>query len=417
MKRKAVGIHVFAGGFTVGVQRVFDVAHQLEAHGFGLETAEAMCNLKCINDEEAKWPDVEGEFAFGNPRCTGFSTITSGYDETAHGPWSKQTCDIHQLCEYAAGRYDIVIWESVQQAYTVGKPLLDYLRDEIFGPKHYRVAHVFVNAGSFGNAQQRKRYFFVAYRDDRNFNVTPPTIDPYYATMYDAIYSLRERETKKWWPTDLDYEFDSYNELSADEEECIKRLPNGWCLNRMGRHAPEFLTPKYRFTWDTRTSDLPFSLHSVVRTNWLRPSPTLHSSASRFIHPHLDRPLTIGEISTIMGWPRIPIGKNPIGQIVKGIVPDVGQWLAEQALSYLNNEWGDDDFESSYNPITMTWEGRDTTGAIEKNFDLTKYVGSQFDMERYPSDVVEQVRNSRFNVALSNLRDLRERPTSRKSER
>jgi len=114
---KAVGCHVFAGGFTMGVKRVFDVECQLESHGFGKETCEAVAKVPFVNRPDANWPDVEAQFLYGNPRCTGFSCITSGYDEDTHGPWAKQTEDIHQLCNYAAGRYDIIIWESVQQAF------------------------------------------------------------------------------------------------------------------------------------------------------------------------------------------------------------------------------------------------------------------------------------------------------------
>ena len=101
-KYTGVGIHVFAGGFTLGVQEVMNVETQLEAHGpFGQASAEQIVKVEWINDKAANWPDVTADFAFGNPRCTGFSTITAGYDEGTHGAWAKQTCDIHQLCEYA----------------------------------------------------------------------------------------------------------------------------------------------------------------------------------------------------------------------------------------------------------------------------------------------------------------------------
>jgi len=39
-KRRALGVHVFAGGFTAGVKRVFEVDAQLEVHGLGVRTAE-----------------------------------------------------------------------------------------------------------------------------------------------------------------------------------------------------------------------------------------------------------------------------------------------------------------------------------------------------------------------------------------
>jgi site-specific DNA-cytosine methylase len=397
---KAVGIHVFAGGFTYGVQQECEVVAQLERHGFGGATCEAMCEIPFINDKEGNWPDIEADFAYGNPRCTAFSTITAGYSDSVHGPWANACEDIHDLCNYAIGRYDCVIWESVQQAYSTGRPLLNYIRDEICAPKHYRVAHILLNAASMGNAQQRKRYFFVAYRDDRNFNIQPPAISPYTPVVADAIYDLRERETHEsdLYSTNYDYDFDSYLQLTPDEKACVPHLPNGWDTNRLARYGTYLLPDKYKETWKWRTSDMPFSMHCPHRLNWLRPHPTIHSSAGRFIHPWLHRPLTVGELATVMGWPRIPVGPNPIGQIAKGVCPEVGTWLAQQVRLYLNNHWGNDDWESSYDHHKCEWVGRDTHGAIEKTFNLTRYTGGVVNHERYPKDVL---RRHNFNVDSS----------------
>lgn len=390
---KAVGIHVFAGGFSMGVQRACNLTCQLETHGFGRETMEKIVKVPFINDKQANWPDIrDAQFCFGNPRCTGFSTITSGYGEDVHGPAAKCTVDIHQLCNYAAGRFDVIVWESVQQAYSVGKPLLDYLVKEVFEPKHYRVAHVFINAASFGNAQQRKRYFFVAYRDDRNFNIVPPDISSYYNTVHGAIGHLKDRETHagKLYG-DHEYDFDTYVDLSDDEWAVVPHLPNGWCMNIFAKYRTHLLPPRMMTTWKLRASDMPFSMHCIGRINYNRPSPTIHSSACRMIHPELDRPLTVGELATIMGWPDIPVGSAPSAQIAKGVVPDVGQWLAEQAILCIDNHWGKDDFESSFNDNTGEWEGRDCESErpLEKVFNMTKFVGK--DYRHYDDSAIRRV--------------------------
>lgn len=391
MELTAVGIHVFAGGFTQGIQ---DAGHKvkvhLETHNFGIETSQKICNIEGINDEEANWPKCEGHWVFGNPRCTAFSTVTSGdvYNKSnAHGAFGKQTCDIHQLCEYAAGKYDVVIFESVQQCYTTGRELLNYLIKEHFEPKHYRIAHLFINAATFGNSQQRRRYFFVAYRNNRNFNIQPPEINPYQNFLYDSIYHLRNRQTNKVHPGALEYDFDSYGDLTPDEWKCLSHLPNGWGLNTLAQYATDILPEAYQFRWNYRISDLPFSLHAIFRLNWLRPAPTLFSSSVRWIHPDENRPVTIGELSTMMGWREgtIPVGQWPVRQISKGIVPAVGKWLAEQVELYFNNHWSSDDYESTFNANTGTWEGEDTTNRLEKIFDLTTYKPYYIDDDRYKS--------------------------------
>lgn len=396
----AVGCHVFAGGFTVGVQKRMKVDVQLERHGFGLDTARAMCGVDCV---EYPWPKTHGDLLYGNPRCTGFSTITAGYSPDCHGPYSKQCQDIWDLCLYGIEhKFPVIIWESVQQAFSTGRPLLDKLRDEHFVPAGYRIAHLLLNAASFGNCQQRKRYFFVAYkRENGPFNISPPDIDGHLHSVYDAIWKKRMRQCREGvvWSKDAEYDEDCYARLTPDEKVVVPLLPNGMCLNEFARWQFDDLPQAFKNTWTLRDSNMPFSMHCIGRTQWLRPSPTLHSSASRFIHPTADRPLSIGELATIMGWPQIPVGPNPIGQIAKGIVPAVGTWLAEQVGYHLSGAWGKDDYESSYNAHKCEWIGDGSVGKEEKVFNLTAYCGQKgYDLMDHDAHEVRECHLHRLNV-------------------
>lgn len=399
MGRKAVGIHVFAGGFTSGVQRVFDVDTQLETHNFGLETAKAMCGVETINEPDANWPDIKADFCYGNPRCTGFSCITSGYNETSHGPWSKQTLDIHQLCNYAVNRFPVICWESVQQAFTTGQELLDRLRDSIFVPNGYRIAHVLMSTASFGNAQHRKRYFFIAYDKDLKFNIEPPKLPFWKGTLYDAIYDMRHRETfpAKLYSRDVEYGENNHLQLTPHEEELIKILPNGFCANRFAKFQWHRLPQKMKNEWLLRCSPTPFSMHCVQRLSWCVTCPTIHSNAARWIHPEHHRPLTVGEVATIMGWSRTPIGPTPIGQIAKGVCPDAGEWIAQQVKLSLDGVWGNDDWESSYDNNNGEWVGRDTHNEVEKTFNLTRYIPSGYDIDRFKCTVQKYKLNVELN--------------------
>jgi site-specific DNA-cytosine methylase len=357
-----------------------------------------MCSIETVDCPPADWPRIEANVVYGNPRCTGFSTITAGYGADCHGPWAKACQDIHDLTAYALNNYDVIVWESVQQAFTVGRPLLDYLVNDVYGPAGYRVAHLLLNAASFGNAQQRKRYFFVAYRGHKNFNVSPPEIEPHYPVTYDALWDLRDRKTHAGdihSKQGTDYNFDTHTDLTTHEWECLHILPNGWDLNLLARWDLERMPKKYQDCWRYRTSDMPFSMHGIVRLNWCRPHPTIHSSACRFVHPERHRPLTVGEISTVMGWPCIPVGPNPVAQIAKGVCPEVATWLGHQVQYYLDDAWGSEDWESSYCPKRCEWVGSDAHGKLEKTFDLTKYVGTIFDRSRYDVDMLQR---HRFNV-------------------
>lgn len=399
---KAVGIHVFAGGFSIGVRREFEVSEQLEIHGFGRETVEQRLGMEFTNvGSWEKWPVRDVQFAYGNPRCTGFSSITCGYGEEAHGPWSAPTQDIWDFCRYVIkADIPIAIWESVQQAYSTGRPLLDKLRDDLFVPAGYRIAHILLNYGSFGNAQQRKRYFFVAYKGG-NFNIVPPELQDHMSTTYDAIWSDRGRSTYQMSSDQVngreEYTRDGHYPLSDNEWHAVPSIPPLVSLNGLAKNRPDLLCPDHRRVWDTRASGLPFSLHCIVRTAWTKPFATIHSSASRFLHPDRDRPVTVGELARVMGWGDvIPAGGKPVAQIAKGVVPEAGQWLAQQAKMFLEGRWTTEDWESSYDHNRGVWVGRDTHGAVEKEFNMTSYFPKTIGLERFPDDVFSRI--SRENV-------------------
>lgn len=388
MKHKGVGVHCFAGGFTMGMKKVLPVVGQLEIHNFGRATCEAH-DTKFMNADNWKnWcefkPTWEGcSFCYGNPRCTSFSSYSVGSGATVRGPYAKPTRDIWDLCEFGIhANLDLIAFESVQQAYTVGRPLLNTLRDDLFIPNHYRIAHLFVNTAAEGNAQKRRRYFFVAYRDNKNFNVMRPSLPKYQTTVGDILKPLIKRKTHEGplCSKTENYTADTYMKFSDNDKAIILNLRQGETYATIARDRPEEfkkISPFHYDKWISRTSEIPFSLHAPFCLRWDGPCSTIASSAFALIHPTLKRPLTVLEIAALMGWLKdfIPIGPQPVGQIGKGIVPATGSWLGEQIELYLDNMWGDDDFSSSYNHHTKQWIGENHTDKpVEKVFKLTNYL-------------------------------------------
>jgi len=389
---KGVGIHCFAGGFTMGVKRVLPVVGQLELHDFGRETCEAH-HTEFMNadswegwwDYRSRWKDCL--FCYGNPRCTAFSSYSAGAGCDVRGPFAGPTRDIWDLCEFGIrANLDLISFESVQQCYTVGRELLDVLVGKLHANR-YRVVHLFVNTAAEGNAQKRRRYFFVAYRNDRNFNVMMPDLPKYRTTVGDVLdrpefQNRLVHEGKLYGKTNTNYDRDTYVNLSPLEKELIPYLHQGQSFNDFARNNEndlKRLSSAYFEKWKHRTSEIPFSLHSPTRLKQNGHCPTISSTSTRLIHPTKSRPLTVSEIAAMMGWPKsfIPVGPNPIGQIGKGVVPATGEWFAEQVKLYLENYWDDEDFESNYNHRVKRWIGNEftkTNGPIEKVFRLTDYL-------------------------------------------
>lgn len=392
MRLKGVGVHCFAGGFTLGVRTVLPTVGQLEIHNFGGDTARK-AGITFMNADSWRawdaykktWQDCQ--FCYGNPRCTAFSSYSAGASDKARGPNAACTQDIWDLCRFGLhADLDVIAFESVQQCYTVGRPLLNRLRDELFVPAHYRIAHLFVCTAAEGNAQRRKRYFFVAYRDNKNFNVSKPVLPVRCTTVRDVLEEPRfadaeVREYKLNGKNNVDYDADCYTELTQDEKSVLQYMQEGWSLNALAMAYDKSLSEinaRFGQLWQHRTSYLPFSLHGAmrIRNDWF--CPTITSTSERLIHPTEDRPLTVGEIAAMMGWPEghIPVGPDPVAQIGKGVVPATAAWLAAQIRDYLEDVWGEDDFESTYR--SGDWFGTDYTRTldhpVEKVFNMTAYL-------------------------------------------
>lgn len=375
---QALGCHVFAGGFSNGVMKEIPVVGQLELHGLGYETVKKQLGIEIFHAERWEdWPKMKPDVLFGNPRCTGFSNLTGGYGDAIHGPFAKCTQDIRDLCEYGVEQdIPIICWESVQQAYTTGKPLVDWLIENKFRPNDYRICHLFLSAATFGNAQNRRRYFFVAYKKNLKFNCDLPTL-PTQATVGQKINSLMGLRTAPASAIafrDGFYDGESHYNHASDLP-MYPLLRQGESLSNVCERDLALVkrtSTKHYNVWIHRESDLPFSLHAAVRLDPDKRCPTLASSCHVYVHPELDRSITVREAATLMGWNYVPIGGMPFYQIAKGICPEVGTWLAQQFKYSLNGTWGEDDWESTYTRGGH-FEGRETT-AEEKIFNFTRFV-------------------------------------------
>lgn len=347
---EAVGVHVFAGGFTMGIkqQRGVTVTRQLETHGLGRETVEQVIGVPFEQTESwSDWPRCKPCLVFGNPRCTGFSCITSGYDGDTHGPLAKQNRDIWDLCQYGAKvKADFIVWESVQQAFNKGALLREMLMKDVF-KKRYKIAHVLATAASFGCSQDRRRYFFVARR--RGLKLAwrqPPWLER--PTIMDVLRDVKHADAPhavSKMHAHGNYSGSSYSDLSREEWLIVPHIPQGWDLNRVASARPAVLKavsrPMY-MAW-LGGSDMAFSMHCVMRPVADRGSPTLFSSRCRMIHPELDRPVTVAEFAALMCWPNrvIPRGPDPFAQMAKGVCPPLGKWVAQSLTDSLRGEGED----------------------------------------------------------------------------
>jgi site-specific DNA-cytosine methylase len=180
---KAVSVHGFGGGFTLGaVQAGFDLEATMSRQvGFGVYSTLANRHLlgqhwPSIAGPPETWDTMEADMIFGNPPCSGFSTLSSKGFRGLTSPINEY---MWELIRYA-GRVKpaIVVWESVQGTFRQGLPLMRQLHDELqrISGLDYHLTHVLHNNASVGGVSNRKRYFWVASRVP--FGVEVGGVDP-----------------------------------------------------------------------------------------------------------------------------------------------------------------------------------------------------------------------------------------------
>lgn len=178
-KLRAVDVHGFGGGFTLGAaQAGFDIIAK-KSRGTGFGVLNCLANRHIIpggwdvqSEEPYLWTvDEDVDYVFGNPPCSGFSTLTSS---KYRGQDAKVNDYMWEFVRHAAKLAPkIAVFESVQQTFTQGRELLSALLDTLIEESgyNYRLYHVLHNNASLGGGSNRRRYYWTAVRADIAFGV------------------------------------------------------------------------------------------------------------------------------------------------------------------------------------------------------------------------------------------------------
>ena len=198
-KLRAVDVHGFGGGFTLGAaQAGFNIISK-KSRGTGFGVLNCLANRHIIteqwdveSDEPALWTiDEDVDYVFGNPPCSGFSTLSSA---KFRGEDSKANDYMWEFVAHAAKLAPkIAVFESVQQTFTQGRGLLrrllDYLNEN--STAKYRLVHALHNNASLGGGSNRRRYYWVAVRSDVQFGVEK---NPTRSVLVDGQWVTEEYE-------------------------------------------------------------------------------------------------------------------------------------------------------------------------------------------------------------------------------
>lgn len=308
---RALSSHIFAGGFSLGVSKHFDIIANLEEDNYGTMTFRHNLPQIPVFVSKDNWPLDELkniDLIFGNPACAAFSQ--AGRNAVQGGDWRvdprlNQTRLHFDLLKKLEPKFWVT--ESVPRMFTVGRSFVDELTNQALD-LGYSATFLLHNARYLGCAQNRPRFFLVFHR--LAFDPIVPDWDSERAAgeVLGSMNDIGENDMR----------------LSPDIEALFPRLKPGECLRTLWEreNPPDVRILNSRGQVKGRP---PFTYH---RIRWDRPSNVL--AGFYLIHPREDRCLTTREMATLCGFPGTWEwkGSGINNQIARGVCPPVGEWLA-----------------------------------------------------------------------------------------
>ena len=317
MKRPtALGIYIFAGGFTLGVKKYFKVLAHFDM-GYG-------ANVMRVNQpdiplylDEKYWPieqfKSKVDFIYGNPPCAPWSLAgRQAWNAKQRPSHDKNWWQIDPRVQWVRRQFNLLVqikpkiwvWESVPQAFKNGYPLIQELTQKALN-LGYSVSYVHYNAMYLGSYQNRKRFFMVAHKVRIPWSL-PKFKSPLTSTQALALYDKTGDhgflQLSNVPPTFL-------KRAKPGSLRTAQKLCEAWCSHRF-----------------------PFMAKKLAKDQ-----PACGITSCFLVHPTLDRFLTIGELLFLAGFPTSYKLFGSIyskGSLIgRGVAPPVGAWLAKQVYS------------------------------------------------------------------------------------
>jgi DNA (cytosine-5)-methyltransferase 1 len=313
-KPSAIGAYIFAGGFTIGVKKHFDVDCHLEESGYGVPTVKRNWPDFPVHHPPENWPlqrlkKSEWDFVYGNPPCAAWSQAGK---VVFGGDWRTDPrifCARKHFGLLEELRPSFWAWESVPRAFSAGRELVDEFTERAV-KMDYSVTYLLHNAMYLGLAQNRPRFFFVAHR--YKFDVPRVSFAP---------LNCGELLRKMNYIGEIDLHFPEHLARLIPSLRPGKQLRECWeeANPAEGREKNHLGQIKGRP-----------SFAEGYRLDPDKPSNTI--AGFRLVHPSEDRLLTTREMAALCGFPAdyefvgTPTAIRAL--IARGVCPPVGEWLA-----------------------------------------------------------------------------------------
>lgn len=318
----ALGVNIFAGGFTVGVKKHFDVLAHFENGPYGVETSLKNNVVSEVFMDPATWPVArfknKVDFIYANPPCAPWSICSAG--RALHwtaDPLVNEVKRLYTLLDRI--KPDVWAWESVRPTWVKGRELVDAVCAGARA-QGYHATILMVNGLNHGVPQIRKRMFVVLHRYLMDWQ---PSFQKQPVLVGDIL--KRKFKEQHCYPTD------------AKQLKLLKKaLPGERLHHTFNRMHPELGS---RQPGDPKVAGRPS--FQRVRLRMDHPSHVLTGGAHLF-HPLEDRLLSVEESAALCGYPAGFKFYGALGkcyaQVAQAVMPPVGEYLARMVADGLRKK-------------------------------------------------------------------------------
>jgi site-specific DNA-cytosine methylase len=320
-KFTALGCHIYAGGFSLGVKQAgFQLLGHLEEWPFGVATAKHNLQIPIWQGLET-WNDATTKLSgkvnlfYGNPPCASWSIagVKKGVLEIDRWKDHELTdCTQRFFLLIPRLKPQVFVWECVANVAIKGSVFLEERTKEVLS-QGYHVYHIVFDAMNCGLPQRRRRFFFVASKIALKI-IAPHhkliTVGEVLKKIYDPgpVLKTPERLIKILKQMPLNKEIKLYKQFDLDNPNPL-RNERGQCIGR-----PGFLN--HRLCFD-------------------KVAPTI-TGGPEFFHPVELRRLSVIEQQALCGYPLDYKFIGPIqeqyAQVGKGVTPTAAYWLMVQIM-------------------------------------------------------------------------------------
>ncbi len=336
---RALGIHIYAGGFTLGMRKWLDVQAHIERYKLGADTVRRNLELpvnmaygtpRDFAKTAGDWAKGRAiEVVYGNPPCVAFSRLGTGLG-VAH-PTIADWYD--WLYTVEAVQPKIAVLECVQQAWSKGQELVLTFAKKL-QDMGYRPTIFLSDAYLHGASQLRARFHLVASKVQLDFP-TPKT-SAFGGTVREMLTWLEGTDQK------LIPQYDLTRLLPPAYYRWIgKYVQPGQNCRKVWMH----LMGKAETSLGPNKGCPPFI---AQRLGWDRPAPTF-AGGPDFFHPGVWRSITPTEMAVLSGYPSNYRFHANTGEaykeVARAVMPVMGNYLGEVFAMGIKEDRGEPTLE------------------------------------------------------------------------